>query len=130
MSSEALASKRAGRIRFATETRIDFEPFGVAPASFLINRIYTFIENVFCFLAISNFAGAYTCIPSEMSGARTELGEADPLSTAANLVILTGVALLCWIHWRKFFVVASRGLAINLFVLLALVVSRSWWKLV
>lgn len=88
----------------------------------MLQRIGTFAESAFCFLAISVYLGAY--IPLTQ-GADYKMGDSNPVNAAAMLLILLGVVVLSAIRWRKMLFVARHGGAVNLFLLLALA-SALW----
>jgi exopolysaccharide production protein ExoQ len=79
------------------------------------------VEIAFCYFALLTLIGAYTSIPLRLQGVQLQGGEASPLSTAANSVLLAGIAILVAMKWREFLFVARHGGAVNLFLLLGLV---------
>jgi hypothetical protein len=52
------------------------------------------VEIAFCYFALLTLIGAYTSIPLRLQGVQLQGGEASPLSTAANSVLLAGIAIL------------------------------------
>jgi exopolysaccharide production protein ExoQ len=99
----------------------------IVQTSLLLNQIFSLIERAFCFFAISILAHAYVNIPTALSGAALDVGVSDPYNRAANLIILAGLAILCVTHRRSCLFIVSRGLAVNVFFLLA--VASTLWSL-
>ncbi|MBV8578815.1 MAG: O-antigen ligase family protein [Acetobacteraceae bacterium] len=78
------------------------------------------LEIVFSFLAMSVLFGAYTPLPRAMELTDAiKAGESDPTTLVANIAILTGLLVFCFVHRRSFILAVSRGLWTNLFLGLA-----------
>lgn len=108
-------------------TTVRLRPTGTVTGKELLERTGAVMETAFFVFGISIFIGAYTGLPSRLSGTTIEIGASDPTNTAANIIILAGLCLLSLIHWRKFLSVVAKGLLVNLFTLLA--ITSTFWSM-
>jgi O-antigen ligase len=83
------------------------------------------LEPLFCVFAISVFMGAYIALPLKLAGSTLAFGEANPLNTACQTLILLGLAVFCALRWRRVVFVALQGKVLLLFILLA-AASLTW----